>query len=84
MIFPGLCSWLIVQRTVPYFHRWKRSEEHRFPADHPFAPPGHKEIRAAWKSLNSQSPDRLRQYLSHTAVDTNHVESTFFITDEVS
>ena len=54
-----------------------------FPLNQPFPPAGHEEIKEAWASLTSQSSDRLRQYLDHTAVDTNHVESTFFISDDV-
>jgi len=55
-----------------------------FPLNHPFPPTGHEQIKEAWAFLTSQSPDRWRQYLNHTAVDTNHVESTFFISDDVS
>jgi len=73
----------MIQYPVIYFHRWRQSREHRFPLNHPFPPTGHDEIKEAWASLTSQSPDRLRQYLDHTAIDTNHVESTFFISDNV-
>lgn len=55
-----------------------------FPLNHPFPPAGHEQIKEAWASLTSQGPDRWHQYLNHTAVDTNHVESTFFISDDVS
>jgi hypothetical protein len=70
--------------TVMFSHRWIQSREHNFPLNHPFPPAGHEEIKQAWASLTSQNPDRWRQYLYHTAVDTNHVESTFFISNDVS
>lgn len=74
----------MIQSTVMYPHRWKQSREHKFPLNHPFPPAGHEEVKRAWASLTSQGPDRWFQYLNHTAVDTNHVESTFFISDDVS
>lgn len=61
-----------------------QSREHQFPLNPPFPPAGHEQIKEAWTSLISQGPDRWRQYLDHIAVDTNHVESTFFISDDVS
>lgn len=65
--------------ALPFFHRWEQSREHKFPLNH--SPTGHEQVKETWASLTTENPDRWRQYLYHTAVDTNHVESTFFISD---
>ena len=70
--------------TVPSTQKWEHAKFHKFPSGHEVPPQGHEDIREVWASLISRDPDRLRQYLEHSAVDTNHVECTFFISDEVS
>lgn len=68
--------------VVPFFHRWEQSREHKLPLNR--SPTGHEQVKETWASLTTENPDRWRQYICHTAVDTNHVESTFFISDDVS
>ena len=71
----------MTEYVVPFFHRWEQSRKHKVPLNH--SPTGHEQVKETWTSLTTENPDRWCPYLHHTAVDTNHVESTFFISDEV-
>ncbi len=73
----------LISYLVTYRQNWKPTKEHKFPLSHPQAPPGHEEVKEVWSTLFPHGSELLRKYLDMLAIETNHVESTFLLTDGV-
>ena len=63
---------------------WKPTKHHKFPCDSVTLPAGHEYVKDLWSALMSIGEKFFDQYLHKLAVDTNHVEGTFLITEAVS
>ncbi|KAF9480867.1 Fic-domain-containing protein [Pholiota conissans] len=72
-----------------YYQTWKPTRQHKFPTNLSQCPPGHQELKAQWAALTSNLPSSssgttsfYQRYLRKLAIETNHIESTFLITEE--
>ncbi|KAK7018367.1 fido domain-containing protein [Favolaschia claudopus] len=62
------------------FQSWKATAEHRFPPYLPM-PPGHEDLRKRWQSHFRPASAQYRGFLLASAIETNHIEKTFRITE---
>lgn len=66
-----------------YHQKWRPTNQHRFPTNLPQLPLGSQEVRGQWKELAPEGSMYFNAYLTKLAIETNHVESTFLLTEEV-
>ncbi|TFK31903.1 hypothetical protein BDQ12DRAFT_68582 [Crucibulum laeve] len=65
---------------------WKKTREHRFPTNLPYPPDGFQELKNQWQALTadvSTGTSFIDAYMRKLAIETNHVESVFLLTEEV-
>ncbi|EFI26716.1 hypothetical protein CC1G_15637 [Coprinopsis cinerea okayama7 len=82
MVEEGIQRALEQARQRFYYQTWKDTRSHRFPTALPFAPPEADEIRTRWQDLAPPDSEFRAAYLRKLAIETNHVESVFSLTDE--
>jgi hypothetical protein len=71
-----------------YYQKWKPTKEHTFPTSLPQLPLGAQEVKNRWQEFAPQGSTffdayLFDAYLKKLAIDTNHVESTFLLTEGV-
>jgi hypothetical protein len=66
-----------------YYQKWKPTKEHTFPTNLPQLPPGAQEVKNRWQEIAPQGSTFFDAYLKKLAIETNHVESIFLLTEEV-
>lgn len=76
-------AWLNLLIAGSYYQKWKPTREHTFPTDLSQLPPGAQEIKRRWREFAPQGSTFFGAYLKTLAIETNHVESTFLLTDGV-
>lgn len=67
----------------PYHQKWKPTKQHPFPTNCPQLPLGAQEVKDRWQELASEGSAFFSAYLKKLAIETNHVESTFLLTEGV-
>ncbi|KAI0317246.1 hypothetical protein OF83DRAFT_166253 [Amylostereum chailletii] len=76
---------LVKSQAMSYYQTWRPTKQHRFPTNLPKPPPGHQEVKDEWQVLTPATPlvsPFLSNYMKKLAIDTNHLEGTFHITEE--
>jgi hypothetical protein len=73
-------------RESSYYQKWKPTKEHTFPTSLPQLPLGAQEVKNRWQEFAPQGSTffdayLFDAYLKKLAIDTNHVESTFLLTE---
>ncbi|RPD82134.1 hypothetical protein L226DRAFT_528334 [Lentinus tigrinus ALCF2SS1-7] len=68
-------------KTGPFSQKWIPTKAHRFPTTQPYLPAGHEELKKRWSTLSAQT-SLSQAYLRKLAVDTNHFEDVFRLTEE--
>ncbi|PPQ70807.1 hypothetical protein CVT26_014051 [Gymnopilus dilepis] len=69
-------------RLLPYHQKWKPTREYKFPTNLPHLPLGSQEVRERWRELTEANSTGA--YLRKLAIETNHIEGVFLLTDEAS
>ncbi|KAF8644876.1 hypothetical protein AX16_008222 [Volvariella volvacea WC 439] len=64
-----------------YHQQWKPTRQHTFPRNIRELPIEHDEVRGRWRALANNGAQSAK-YLRRFAIETNHVESVFHLTDE--
>ena len=67
----------------PYYQKWRPTNQHRFPTYLPQLPLESREVKEQWKALAPEGSTFFNAYLTRLAIETNHVETTFLLTEEV-
>ena len=67
----------------PYYQSWKPTKQHSFPTNFPQLPLKAQEVKDQWQASASEGSAFLNAYLIKLAIETNHVESTFLLTEGV-
>ena len=68
---------------VSYHQTWKLTKAHAFPTSLPQLPGEAQEVKSRWQELTSKGSSFFDAYLMKLAIETNHIESTFLLTEEV-
>jgi hypothetical protein len=86
----GNCVFWVVWRCAnschfsdSYYQKWKPTKQHLFPTSLPQLPFGAQEVKDKWHALTPSGSTFFAAYLSKLAIETNHVESTFLLTEGV-
>ena len=58
-------------------------KDHRFPANIPHPPFGAQDVKDEWQELIWEGSTFFDAYLKKSAIETNHVKSTFLLTQGV-
>ncbi|GLB34389.1 putative fic/DOC family protein [Lyophyllum shimeji] len=66
---------------LTYAQEWKPTRKFSFPVQLPKAPEGHDVILSEWKSFAPSGSQMFKAYLKKLAIETNHIESTFLLTE---
>ncbi|KIM47314.1 hypothetical protein M413DRAFT_272630 [Hebeloma cylindrosporum] len=72
---------LAKSREGPYYQTWKPTKQHAFPTSLPRLPSGSQEVKNQWQALASEGSTFFTAYPQKLAIETNHVESTFLLTE---
>ena len=65
------------------YQKWRPTNSRRFPTNQRKIPLGPQKVEDEWKELASEGSMFFHAYLTKLAIETNHVESIFLLTDEV-
>ncbi|KAK0190377.1 hypothetical protein F5146DRAFT_551519 [Armillaria mellea] len=71
---------LEISNTDLYYQIWKPTKDHKFPLQAPIPPSGHDQVKEEWEQMSLEGSSSFTKYLSHLAIETNHLEGTFLIT----
>jgi hypothetical protein len=66
-----------------YYQKWRPTNQHRFPTNLPQLPLESREVKEQWKALAPDGSTFFNAYLTKLAIETNQVETTFLLTEEV-
>jgi hypothetical protein len=66
-----------------YYQKWKPTRQHIFPTNLPQLPLGSQEVKDQWQKLVPGGSIFFEAYLKKLAIETNHIESTFLLTEGV-
>ena len=66
-----------------YYQKWRPTNQHCFPTNLPQLPLESREVKEQWKALAPEGSTFFNAYLTKLAIETNHVETTFLLTEEV-
>jgi len=69
-------------REISYYQTWKPTKAHTFPTSLPQLPLEAQEVKNRWQELTPKGSGFFDAYLMKLAIETNHVESTFLLTEE--
>jgi len=72
---------LVRSQQSSYHQIWKPTREHKFPTNLPYLPPGSQEVKDQWQALTLEGSTFFASYLKKLAIETNHVESTFLLSE---
>ena len=68
---------------VSYYQTWKQTKVHAFPTSLPQLLPEAQEVKSRWQELAPKGSSFFDVYLIKLAIETNHIESTFLLAEEV-
>ncbi|KAF8624606.1 hypothetical protein AX17_007099 [Amanita inopinata Kibby_2008] len=68
-------------KQIPFFQTWKPTSNHKFPLVLPQAPPASNQLKYRWQTSIPKGSNLFAAYLKKLAIETNHIESTFLITE---
>ncbi|KAF8959838.1 hypothetical protein BDZ97DRAFT_1373525 [Flammula alnicola] len=68
-------------RKSSYYQEWKPTKQHAFPTNLPQLPPESQEVKERWQKLVPEGSIFFETYLKKLAIETNHIESTFLLTE---
>ncbi|RDB17125.1 Adenosine monophosphate-protein transferase FICD [Hypsizygus marmoreus] len=74
---------LAKSRQSKYYQTWKPTKQHRFPTNLPYPPPSSQEVKDLLQALKPPGSSFFAPYLRKLVIETNLVESTFLLTEEV-
>ncbi|KAF8160046.1 fido domain-containing protein [Crassisporium funariophilum] len=64
-----------------YYQTWKTTKVHLFPTSLPQLPLEAQAVKSRWQELTPKGSSFFDAYLKKLAIDTNHIESTFLLTE---
>ncbi|KAG5652382.1 hypothetical protein H0H81_005212 [Sphagnurus paluster] len=68
-------------KQISFFQPWKPTNQHKFPLVLPQVPPESGQLRARWQASTLESSHLVPAYLRKLAIETNHIESVFLLTE---